>query len=134
MHRSLGVCAFVLIALATGCSDPTKGEVSGTITVDGNPAKTGSIGFFPIDGNGQTSGAKIVEGTYTATVSVGKSRVEIRVPKKVGEQKIYNTPDSPIQDLLEESLPAKFNTESELVYEVTSGKSVKDFELSTKKK
>ena len=133
MHRVRLVSFVLLVVCTTGCTDPTIGVVRGTVTIDGELAKTGSISFFPVDGNGQTAGAAIVDGAYEATVSVGICRVEIRVPKKVGEIKIYDTPDSPIQDDMRESLPPKYNDESELQYEVQPGKSEKDFELSTKK-
>ena len=96
--------AGLLLILFVGCADPTTGIVSGTITVDGMPAETGAISFIPIDGRSTTSGGVIENGKYTVNASVAKVRVEIRVPKVVGEKKIYDTPDSPIQKLMEESL------------------------------
>ncbi len=123
--------AGLLLILFVGCADPTTGIVSGTITVDGMPAETGAISFIPIDGRSTTSGGVIENGKYTVNASVAKVRVEIRVPKVVGEKKIYDTPDSPIQKLMEESLPPKFNDASELTYEIPAGKSTKDFALST---
>ena len=126
----LGIALALLITL-TGCADPNVGQVSGAIIVDGSPAKTGSISFIPVDGRSTTAGAVIENGRYQATVRVGDKRIEIRVPRVVGEQKIYDTPDSPIQQVMEESLPAKFNDESELIYKVLSGRATKDFELSS---
>ena len=111
--------------LAPGCAEPTEGVVSGTVIVDGEPAN-GSIGFIPVDGLSSTSGAAINDGKYTAIVPLGKMKVQIRANKKVGETRIYNTPDSPIQTILAEVLPKKFNDETELLLDVKPGKNQQD--------
>jgi hypothetical protein len=54
--------------LVTGCAESNIGVVNGTITVDGAPAKSGSIAYFPIDRKSSTAGAEIVDGRYTANV------------------------------------------------------------------
>jgi len=135
MRRSVRIAVFCLTLSGMiqfiGCSDPTQGILSGSVTVDGNPAESGAISFIPVGGRGTTAGAIIEQGKYKATVPVGDVRIEVRVPKVVGEKKIYDTPDSPVQQVMEESLPARFNDESELAYDVPSGKSIKDFDLRT---
>lgn len=108
------------------------GEVSGQVLVDGKPAERGSVAFAPVNGDGPTAGAEIQAGRYTAMVALGKNKVEIRVPKVVGSQKLYDTPDSPVQDILEEILPAKYNDQTELEIDVERGKNSKDWEVSTK--
>ena len=120
------------VFLAPGCSEPTEGVVSGTVIVDGKPAKTGSIAFIPVDGQSSTAGAPITDGEYTAIVPLGRAKVQIRVNKKVGEKRIYNTPDSPIQTILAEVLPPKFNDETELRLDVKPGKNQQDYDLKTK--
>jgi hypothetical protein len=120
------------LLVAAGCEKPTKGVVSGTVMVDNMPAKSGSIAFFPVDERSTTAGGEIVDGRYEAEVPFGKFKVEVRVPKVVGEKKLYNTPNSPIQPLLEESLPAKYNDETELTIEVVPGENQRDFQLSTR--
>ena len=60
-----------------------------------------------------------------------QSQNQIRVPKVVGQTRIYNTKDSPIQDVMQESLPPQYNDRTQLTYEVPSGKSTKDFDLGT---
>ena len=119
------------LLILPGCADPNRGIVSGSVTVDGQPAETGSIAFFPIDGESPTSGGTIKDGSYRVEATVGEARIEIRVPIAVGEKKLYDTPDSPLQTVYDESLPSKYNDESELIYEVPAGKSQKDFELTT---
>jgi hypothetical protein len=117
---------------AAGCAEPTRGVVTGTVTIDGAPAKSGAIAFFPVDGKSQTTGAAIIDGQYEAEVPFGAQKVEIRVSKKVGEKKLYDTPDSPIKPILAEALPARYNDATELTLEVQPGENRKDFALTTK--
>ena len=111
-----------LIFLTHGCSDSAKhGAISGTVTLDGQPLKTGIIRFDPVDGQSATADATITDGKFTATVPPGEKRVSITSPKVVGKKKMYDTPDSPIVDLTEELLPVKYNSQSELKLTVTVG-------------
>jgi hypothetical protein len=121
-----------VVLLISGCAEPTTSVVTGMVTVDGAPAKTGSIAFFPTDGKSRTTGAAIVDGAYTAQVPFGTQKVEIRVSKEIGQKKLYDTPDSPMKPILAEVLPAKFNDATELTLEVQRGENHKDFALSTK--
>jgi hypothetical protein len=117
-----------------GCSDSTVGTVNGSVLVDGQPPKEGAIAFFPTDRVSRQVGCDILDGKFTAQVPVGTARVVISVSKKVGQKKIYDTPDSPVQDMLEEVLPPKYsdNDASELMVEVKSGKNDLNFDLKTK--
>jgi hypothetical protein len=130
-RRGLTAVAIAILAIS-GCAEPTTGVVTGTVTVDGTPAKTGAIAFFPMDGKSTTAGAEIIDGQYTATVPLGTAKVEIRVSKKVGQRKLYDTPDSPVKDVLEEMLPAKYNDASELTLDVQPGENEQDYNLTTK--
>ena len=125
-------CLLVAVAMVAGCdSGPPMGDVTGTVTVNGAPAKTGAVSFFPVDGKAGTAGAVIEDGKYSARVPVGKARVEIRVPKIVGYKKLYATPNSPTQPIMEEVLPAKYNEQSEIELEVQRGKNEKNYDLKT---
>jgi hypothetical protein len=106
--------------------------VTGKVTVDGQPAASGAVAFSPVDGQSPTSGGKIVDGEYSVIASVGSSKVAVRVPKVVGERKLYNTPNSPVQPLMEESLPPEYNDNTTLVVEVKPGANEHDFNLKTK--
>lgn len=132
--KSIAGCAYVLVlaSFLTGCKKPTTGTVSGTIAVDGAPAKMGSIAYFPTDRKSATAGGEIVDGKYTAKVPLGTSKVEIRVPKVVGQKKLYDTPNSPVKPLMDESLPAKYNDASELTIDVKPGENRQDYQLTTK--
>lgn len=122
------------VAVLTGCTggDPNFSEVSGSVTVDGQPLKEGNITFSSVSGNAPSAGGPIADGKYTAKVHIGSTKVEIRASKVVGQKKVYDTPDSPVQPILEEVLPAKYNERTELTLEVQPGTTVKDFDLSTK--
>jgi hypothetical protein len=133
--RAAGRIALFTIALSvlSGCSDNGTGEVSGTITVDGVPVEKGAISFFPVNQKSPSAGGSIAGGKYVASnVPVGVAMVQIRVPKVVGKKKLYDTPDSPYRDLLDESLPNKYNDKTELRFDVKPGKNEKNWELSTK--
>jgi hypothetical protein len=124
--------AAALLALA-GCGDGAKtGEVTGTVTIDGQPAESGAVTFIPADGQSPTAGGEIKAGKYTATVPVGVAKVEIRVPKVVGKKKLYPTPDSPEQPIMQEVLPAKYNDNTELTFDVRPGTNEKNWDLKTK--
>jgi hypothetical protein len=114
-----------------GCEKSNIGTVSGTIAIDGSPVKSGSIAFFPVDRKSPTCGAEIHDGLYTAKVPLGTSKVEIRVSKVVGQKKLYNTPNSPVQPLLAEVLPAKYNDQTELTLDVKPGRNQQDYQLAT---
>jgi len=92
-----------------------------------------SIAFFPTDGKSQTTGGIIRQGEYSVQVPFGPAKVEIRVPKTIGKQKMYNTPDSEEIPIVRETLPAKYNNRTELLVDIQPGTNREDFSLSTKK-
>ena len=116
-----------------GCSAKSNvGTVSGTIKLDGAPLKSGLVRFMPVDGKTASADAKIVDGKYSAEVPPGEKKLSFSSPKVVGQKKMYDTPDSPMIDITEEMLPAKYNSKSEEKMTVTAGSQTKDFELSSK--
>ncbi|MDC0935580.1 hypothetical protein OAS39_04775 [Pirellulales bacterium] len=125
------IAAFAIL-LCSGCEESTTGEIHGTVTVDGVPVQEGSIAFFPTDGESFTAGAAITDGAYSTRIPFGKMRVEVRVPKQVGEQSLYNTPDSPKMQILVEALPSRYNNRSELSITVEPGRSKHNLELTSK--
>ena len=140
--RSLAGAAGVLAALLTaaGCGEPGTGEVTGAVTVDGQPAPTGSsINFVSTDGKSAGAGATITDGKYTATkVPVGAAKVQIRVPKfAAGKPKAAKGGPGPGgpdggQIVVGDALPDKFNNQTELTYDVKPGHQEKNWDLSTK--
>lgn len=120
------------VVLTIGCGPESKmTTVTGTVMVDGKLADQGSISFIPVDGMTPTAGAVIEKGKYSSEAPIGESKVEIRIPKVVGKKKLYDTPDSPLQDIMEEVLPPKYNEQTELRFKGEKGKNEKNWELST---
>jgi hypothetical protein len=126
------IFAFLYVLLLCGCNNARMAEVSGTITLDDVPIKTGAITFTPVDGQSTTQGSQISDGQYSANVPVTVMKVSISSPKVVGTKKLYPRPDSPEMPLTEEALPAKYNERSELQLDVQPGRNKKDFHLSSK--
>jgi hypothetical protein len=132
------VAAFVLalaLPLLSGCdSGPPMGDVSGTVTVDGQtPAAGSSINFLPADGKCPSSGCVIENGKYSARVPVGPVKVQVRCPKPINNSK--PKPKGGYQregETIMESLPAKYNDSTELTLDVKQGSNEKNWDLKTK--
>jgi hypothetical protein len=126
-----GAAVALLIAAAAGCSGGSS--VDGTVTLDGQPLKEGTVRFVPVDPNaGGTVGAPVKDGKFTAEVPHGEYRVEFSSPKVVGKRKAYDTPDSPVVDIVDELIPARFNTTSDLRVTVKKGGQKETFALTSK--
>jgi hypothetical protein len=131
--RSFASCLLLLV-LVFGCSSDTKhGIVTGMVSFDGQPLKSGNIRFDPADGHSATADAMITDGKFSATVPPGEKRVSITAPKIIGTKKVYETPNSPTVDLTEEMLPKRYNAQSELKVTVKLGnQELPAFDLKSK--
>ena len=126
------VCLLIAAAIVVGCSQgPPMGTVTGKVTINGAAPPDGSISFFPVDGKSATAGTTITNGEYTAKVPLGKVTIQIRVSKQVGQKRLYPTPDSPVQPIMAEVLPPKYNDRTELTMDVVKGTNERDFDLKT---
>lgn len=128
----LAAAAALLLAFVVGCGEPPQGTVSGTVTADGEPLKEGVIRFEPTDPKAQPVDAPIADGKYTATLAPGDVKVVIRANRVVGKTKMYDTPDSPTVDKVEELIDAQFNDNTTLKYTVTTGPQSKDWPVKKK--
>src|SRR5262245_39091276 len=130
------VCALTLTAIwaVSGCSKgPAVGTVTGEVTFDGQPVKDGHVTFTPVDGKGQTGGAKIVDGKFKAEqVPALKMKVELHGNKVIGKRKAYDTPESPVFDEVVELLPPKYNVNSELSFDGKRGMQEVKYDLKSK--
>jgi len=134
--KKLSISLFfaVCCAVVAGCAAKSnRGTVSGNVTLDGAPVKSGTIRFEPVDGRTPTADAAIREGKFNAAVPPGEKRISISAPKVTGQRRVYETPDSPMIDVVEELLPAKYNVKSELTLLVAAGSQTKDFDLKSGK-
>src|SRR5437867_3708286 len=114
----LSLCLCFLTACGQGDSVITA-KVTGQVTLDEKPLERGLIQFIPTDGRGTTAAAEIRQGEYAVAVPLGSKRVEVTSPKVIGKQKAYDTPDSPIMDIIEEQIPWEYNARSQLKADVS---------------
>jgi hypothetical protein len=116
-----------------GCSADTEhGTVTGTVTLDGQPLQNGIIHFVPADGRTATADEPIADGKFSIKVPVGEKKVSISAPKVTGKRKMYDTPDSPTVDVVEELLPPQYNRQSTLTLTVKPGKQEQTYDLKSK--
>ena len=118
-----GTLVLFAAALAlTGCG-PGQGDVSGTAKYKGQPLAGGTIVFYDEQGKSASSAIKD-DGAYTVTkVTAGSAKVAIVMPFAI------SIPDLPVIKSI--AIPAKYNNpeESGLIYNVTSGSQMKNFDL-----
>jgi len=132
---SITLCVLAL----NGCVRPVvenRGEVRGTVVLDGEPLAEGSILFEPTGGNsGPVSGATIRDGKYHVVAKkgppIGLNRIEINGVKRTGRKIAAPPPGRGMIDEIVEMVPDRYNEESKLEREVTKGENVIDFELES---
>jgi len=116
--------ALPLLVLSLGCGGgddaPIKYEVSGQVTLDGQPLQQGRITFRPLDRATASASGKIENGGYVLECLSGQKRVEItsrrRIPgpKTTGSKASSGEPAITIEMLV----PQQYNRESTLTAEV----------------
>jgi hypothetical protein len=136
-HFVLILCASLALCGVSGCGTK-RPVVTGLVTLDGQPLNNGTIQFYPIAGDGQTSAASIgPDGRYRMEASPTKMKVVIHATKVVGQRKAYEgQADSPMIDVVEDLLPIRYSdmNKTELKVDVVPGENVADFELHSDKK
>jgi hypothetical protein len=138
-RQAVGRLVVLVLAVATaapGCAGkrrelPPLGEVSGTISLDGQPLPKASVTFVPFErgqaSHGSTDDAgryRLVYTTNTPGAVVGSHRVEIRTGGE-GYDK-----DGVFHESVERLLP-RYHTRSELTATVAAGANELDFKLSS---
>lgn len=128
--------AFIAVA---GCGSDNSVEltaVRGTVTLNGQPVEAGQITFTPTGGNSSgAAAAPIKNGEYSLSVNegpmVGTHTVSITASRSTGKKIPAAMPAPPgtMIEIMEESVPAKYNAQTELTAELVSGKNTKDFAL-----
>ena len=128
-----------------GCGESDglpREAVSGTVSVEGKPLKTGLITFLPASPETTTQGGgPVVEGKYSMTRSQGivpgKYKVIISSPEDTPEKfpDAGRNNDAPGMPPIpaKEVIPAQYNNKSLLTADVVEGgKNVFDFNLTAK--
>jgi len=117
----------LLIAAGCGGGGVRLAEVTGTVTVDGQPTAGLEVRFDPQGGEGGSSlGYTQADGKYEAFYSGGKKGAV------VGAHSVHVNPAETDEGGVTIKIPAKYNTASELTFEVKSGKNTFDIAITTK--
>ena len=125
------LAVMVLCTLGCGSGGPAMGQVSGKVTLDGQPLANATIEFRPREGrpSGATTDAS---GDYTLQFTAHKTGVLI------GEHTVKITTEGEIEDPetgetteVPERVPAKYNAETTLTATVSGGKNTINFELTS---
>jgi hypothetical protein len=131
-----GLVAVAVALAVAGCGDTKTGEVTGTVTVNGQTPPIGSsITFTPADGRAPGAGATIESGKYVATkVPIGTAKVQVRVPKFAAEKAPRAGPGGEGERVVGDLLVTDDSGKTEMTYEVKPGKNEKNWDLKTKDK
>ena len=118
---------------AQGCSgsgdDLPRESVSGTVTLDGRPLSTGAIRFSPsrndLSGHAVEGGDSIKNGRFSISREVGlipgDYRVSIFSGNTTGQRPSADAGPGRIAKAAKELIPAKYNSQSELMANVPKG-------------
>jgi hypothetical protein len=133
----------VLVTVACGGCGPKddllskRGSVKGTVTLNGEPLETGRITFTATGKEANVTGADIIDGAYEVPREkgpiAGKVQVSISSPRKTGKQipAVMPAKEGTMIDIVEESIPDKYNTRTTLTVEIEAGDNPDvDFELT----
>lgn len=124
-------CGIVLV-VTVGCNNGSKkGEVRGTVTLDGKPLEDGTIRLTPIKGQAGTAGGTIKNGQFTTTAAAAKYRVEISSTKIDGGDEAAGRHGGSDYTAIQ-LIPEKYNANSTLTLDVVSGLNEPKFELESK--
>lgn len=138
IHWSFGsLLSWLLCTLIfAGCggeTGPVTVPIKGKVTLDGKPVEKGTITFEPSDGKGGAYSAAIESGAYATNVELGPKRVRISAVKVIGRRKVYEgSKDSPEEDITQELIPPKYNSESTLDRELKAAAEDVNFDLTSK--
>ena len=124
--------ASIVFCMGTGCGGTAVCTISGQVRVDGKPVEKGVISFSPESGPGDPVTGNIENGTYRVRSVAGPKRVQISAPILVGKQPDSNAPDAAIIEITKESLPAIYNSASNIRFDPSPGLNTKDWDLTKK--
>jgi len=125
------ICLLLPLISVLGCSEVEFGTVTGVVTIDGEPAPEVMVTFRPVDGRRESIAVTDARGAYELHYSlqrmgawigahnVSLSTLELR-PGKQG-----------VRVAQEETIPARYNVDTELTADVVAGENVFDFALSS---
>lgn len=122
--------ALILLGSALGCSDSNLGRVTGTVAIDGRPLANAMVTFKPLSGERPAAAKTDEQGRYELIYSrdangavLGEHVVEISTFIEIMEDDTT--------EITPETVPARYNVQSELSATVKRGANVFDFDLES---
>lgn len=146
------LCVLGLTCLGCGPGGPELADVSGKVTMDGEPLDNALVTFTPVEGGRASSGKTDENGHYTLAYAdrmgavVGKHKVRVTTLSEVEEkdtsqmrsdseaykkQAMGGSASDYDNATVTEPIPAKYNDQTELTFEVESGSDTYNIELSS---
>jgi hypothetical protein len=113
------VAWFAACSLLCGCdsgkrAEPARFPVSGSVTIDGKPLAQGVV-YFKTVATGAIDSADVIDGKFQGKAEQGERRVEV-----CSYEKVPAKADDPMsQDIQKNTIPARYNTDSQLTAKVT---------------
>ncbi len=112
---------------------PQTVNVSGTVTLDGEPLAVAQMVFEPTEGGDKAYPATVTEGEFTAEMTPGSKKVRITAIREIPGKTIPNADGTGEIPATEQYLPVRYNTQTELTAEISEdGEKGLAFELSSK--
>src|SRR5262245_12971451 len=102
----------VAVLLFAGCQSDPFVDVSGTVTLDGQPLQEGEIIFLAPDSSTTPSSGTIKDGQYKCRASRGMKKVQINSVRDTGRKEMDGWP------IRESIIPQRYNTKTELTADV----------------
>jgi hypothetical protein len=121
----------LVCAALAGCGE-THGNVTGTVTFDGQAIPNGSITFVKSDGTAR-EGAVIKDGNFQTRLAPGRYKVEVNAQKVVSKRKQKGMSGEIEEvEVTEEMIPERYNSKTELSEEIKSGSHTIKLDLKSK--
>lgn len=115
-----------------GCSGSVQmGQVTGVVTLDGQPVAGAQVTFSPRQGGWESSGITDQEGRYALEYAFGKTGAVVGTHHVCITTERRANKDSDEQDVAE-SIPNVYNEQSKLIVGVGPGPNIVDFKLDSK--
>ena len=123
------LCGCCLLAIGCGgAAGPATYQVTGTVTFQGEPVAEGQIALRDPEGIRPSAGGKIEKGKFAFRSQPGRMQVDITARRETGRFDESNPGEK--TPLLEQFIPARYNTQTELEREIQAGKNEFAFELT----
>ena len=119
------VCLLGVLLFLLGCGGQRFGNVSGKVTLDGEPLAGATVEFSP-EGGSPAYGVTDEHGRYKLFFSSDQNGAP------VGKHRVRITSFNEAKPRIKERVPLKYNRQSELTCEVAGGKQEFNFDLLTK--